>query len=424
MGYLICQECGGYYKLDKGESKEDFVSCECYGSLTYVEYIDDYLTENNKSNKDFPENIQIKSGNGQSTSDVKPNNLLHSSDSTSENVFEGVTSQKNENGESSGFSYFRGSEENSSVKNRAYYREISSKEIKPDIKKLKLIKDVNGIIEALNYNDPEVKLESVQALGAMGDERALKHLAKLKNEEKGILKTYAENAISHIESKNKGFKSKNRAYYQKEYNKETARKSLENKQNDQINKPIDQTINNIKERTSIKTPITSDDSHYDDIKLVVKGSAGEKGTVSEDKITQTQDISETKNIFRTNNPPGAKDTHRAKAASGAKDISRTNNASGAKDTSGIKGVPTLKDVSATKDIPETGNGNMNVKMTKGLPVKTDNVNKINQTEGINDDDNYFIQFLGIKNTDKPLIGFIFLFIVFLGMGVVLTMGYK
>jgi hypothetical protein len=37
---------------------------------------------------------------------------------------------------------------------------------------------------------------------------------------------------------------------------------------------------------------------------------------------------------------------------------------------------------------------------------------------------YFIHFLGIKNADKPLIGFIFLFAASLILGVLLTMGYN
>lgn len=39
MGYLICEKCGGYYKLEKGESPEDFEACNCGGTLSYVEYI-------------------------------------------------------------------------------------------------------------------------------------------------------------------------------------------------------------------------------------------------------------------------------------------------------------------------------------------------------------------------------------------------
>lgn len=35
-GYVICQNCGGYYELQEGESPEDFSSCECGGTLEYI----------------------------------------------------------------------------------------------------------------------------------------------------------------------------------------------------------------------------------------------------------------------------------------------------------------------------------------------------------------------------------------------------
>ena len=35
--YIICDECGGFYELEKGESLEDFESCLCGGSLSYAE---------------------------------------------------------------------------------------------------------------------------------------------------------------------------------------------------------------------------------------------------------------------------------------------------------------------------------------------------------------------------------------------------
>lgn len=41
MPYLVCEKCGGYYKLQKGESPEDFISkCPCGGELIYVQYMD------------------------------------------------------------------------------------------------------------------------------------------------------------------------------------------------------------------------------------------------------------------------------------------------------------------------------------------------------------------------------------------------
>lgn len=37
MKYIICDECGGFYELEKGESLDDFESCLCGGSLSYAE---------------------------------------------------------------------------------------------------------------------------------------------------------------------------------------------------------------------------------------------------------------------------------------------------------------------------------------------------------------------------------------------------
>jgi|GEM_PF-6690058 hypothetical protein len=53
----------------------------------------------------------------------------------------------------------------------------------------------------------------------------------------------------------------------------------------------------------------------------------------------------------------------------------------------------------------------------------DEINGASETED-KESDLYFIQFLGIKNADKPLIGFIFMFAASLVVGVLLTMGYQ
>jgi len=39
-GYLVCERCHGYYKLDPWESPEDFSSCRCQGKLNYYDDID------------------------------------------------------------------------------------------------------------------------------------------------------------------------------------------------------------------------------------------------------------------------------------------------------------------------------------------------------------------------------------------------
>lgn len=41
QGYLICEECHGYYKLQEDESPEDFAECECGGKLKYHKDIDE-----------------------------------------------------------------------------------------------------------------------------------------------------------------------------------------------------------------------------------------------------------------------------------------------------------------------------------------------------------------------------------------------
>lgn len=52
MGYLVCEKCGGYYKLWWGESPEDFDSCTCGGDLYYVAFLDEILKEHKKANAD------------------------------------------------------------------------------------------------------------------------------------------------------------------------------------------------------------------------------------------------------------------------------------------------------------------------------------------------------------------------------------
>ncbi len=50
MPYLVCNKCGGYYKLKEGESLKDFDECECGGSLSQVESLDiPYNTERVKT---------------------------------------------------------------------------------------------------------------------------------------------------------------------------------------------------------------------------------------------------------------------------------------------------------------------------------------------------------------------------------------
>ena len=34
--YIVCENCGGYYALKKGESLDDFEACRCGGELKYA----------------------------------------------------------------------------------------------------------------------------------------------------------------------------------------------------------------------------------------------------------------------------------------------------------------------------------------------------------------------------------------------------
>jgi hypothetical protein len=58
MGYLICDKCGSYYELQKGESIDDFVGCECSGKYRYAESIDG-LNFNTNSNDVKNENSTL-----------------------------------------------------------------------------------------------------------------------------------------------------------------------------------------------------------------------------------------------------------------------------------------------------------------------------------------------------------------------------
>ena len=41
MSYLVCDQCGGYYELQPGESPDDFKNkCECGGHLKYTQKLD------------------------------------------------------------------------------------------------------------------------------------------------------------------------------------------------------------------------------------------------------------------------------------------------------------------------------------------------------------------------------------------------
>ncbi|BDZ71499.1 HEAT repeat domain-containing protein [Methanobacterium petrolearium] len=184
MGYLICQNCGGYYKLKEGESSEDFVACECYGPLVYVENLDGLRKRKHDEVKsDALKELKKKSHDGKT--EVKSE-----------------LSPKKE----------------PLVKNRAYYRRYYYYS-EPNVTQLKQNKDVTGLVNALYYDDQKIRQEAAQALAAVGDERALEHLDKVIKEENGSLKLYAEIAVNQIKSKKHGFKSRNRENYRNNIHK-------------------------------------------------------------------------------------------------------------------------------------------------------------------------------------------------------------
>lgn len=467
MGYLICQECGGYYKLEKGESSEDFVSCECYGSLTYVEDLDDYLNENNKLDEDLSLVIKDKPNDTQDTSiETKFNEFKTDSEIDLEGEHDEL-SQNRQKSESFSYPSFKGSD-SQMIKDRNYYRKISSKDKKPDIGQLKLIKDVNGIIEALKYHDPGVKLEAVKALGSIGDGRALKPLDKVKTEENGILKTYAENAIFHIQSKKKGLKSQNRAYYRKEYYKEASSKSDENK-------PINQGVNNIKDEiilnppkksekapnrnglTTVETNVIGTDKKPNASTVTVQSPPQsnnhpgnktqlehnkspnrdiQRNTQSDHKSVENTGFEESNIIYKVKNKS-------SKEFETQKIVSKPNSMNSLPKPTSITGSKYVYNAQNTEKtahnefIGHSNHAQLNTQSEASLVTPTvvkrdiskkpdqnrDEINGASETED-KESDLYFIQFLGIKNADKPLIGFIFMFAASLVVGVLLTMGYQ
>lgn len=67
MGYLICQDCKGYYELQPGENPEDFDDeCECGGKLRYAVSIDvvdgKSQTVSSKQNKESYQKDEINTG--------------------------------------------------------------------------------------------------------------------------------------------------------------------------------------------------------------------------------------------------------------------------------------------------------------------------------------------------------------------------
>ncbi len=45
MGYLVCKDCGYHYKLQPGETANDFDLCQCGGKLIYRKYLSNAIDE-------------------------------------------------------------------------------------------------------------------------------------------------------------------------------------------------------------------------------------------------------------------------------------------------------------------------------------------------------------------------------------------
>ncbi len=72
---------------------------------------------------------------------------------------------------------------------------------KPDIKKMKENKDVEGLIEALKHKDNLIREDAAEALGRIGDKRAVKPLIHaLEDEDRGVRKLTAV-ALGNIKDK-------------------------------------------------------------------------------------------------------------------------------------------------------------------------------------------------------------------------------
>jgi len=205
MGYLVCQNCGGYYKLKDGESAEDFVACQCYGQLVYVESLEDI-----KENEEVKDKSVLKLNADSEHDHIDgPDYIEVNGDSEPETS--GLNEKDQEIDVNNGLNHAVGEP---TVKNRAYYRRYEYYS-KPDINYLKNLKDVPGLINALSYDDPSIRLEAAQALSVVGDDRALEPLNKIINQEGGSLKLYAEIAVKQIRSKKYGYKSHSRDDYRK-----------------------------------------------------------------------------------------------------------------------------------------------------------------------------------------------------------------
>ena len=71
MRFWVCDRCNGYYELQEGELKQDFLRCSCGGNLSYMEEMDignqdedgpnnlEHLENDKESYKNIPNRFQV-----------------------------------------------------------------------------------------------------------------------------------------------------------------------------------------------------------------------------------------------------------------------------------------------------------------------------------------------------------------------------
>jgi len=279
MGYLVCQNCGGYYKLKEGESAEDFVACQCYGQLVHVESLEDIKENEEVKDKSVFKFNDYSDHNVNDESDYIVVNGDSETESPNENVIDQDIDVKKDSEHTVG---------EPTVKNRAYYRRYDYYS-KPDIIYLKNLKDVPGLINALFYDDLNIKLEAAQALAVVGDDRAIEPLNKIINQEGGSLKLYAEIAVKQIRSRKYGYKSLSREDYRKSSTKPTESPEPHH------------TIPDTPQKEVLKEEISEDDFHQTEISEdeFSPGGVTEDGSTLErlsEDVSTPEGVSEDKSI--------------------------------------------------------------------------------------------------------------------------------
>ena len=73
MKFIICDECGGFYELEKGESLEDFESCLCGGSLSYAEPTPRGMKKTTKNIHNNNQTLSCQTSNHQTSNHVSEN---------------------------------------------------------------------------------------------------------------------------------------------------------------------------------------------------------------------------------------------------------------------------------------------------------------------------------------------------------------